>query len=81
MLTKRTNILFEENTWKMLTSLAARQDKSIGELVRIAVKRTYIQDDKKTTRSQVLRTIRKIRPQALSGKIDYKELINAGRKY
>ncbi len=30
MLTKRTNILFDEETWKKLAKLAKEEEKSVG---------------------------------------------------
>lgn len=41
MLKKRTHILFDEETFNTLVYLASRKQKSIGELVRSAVKKTY----------------------------------------
>lgn len=44
MLTKRTNILFEEKTWKELSKIAENQNTSIGKLVRSAVEEKYLHD-------------------------------------
>lgn len=41
MLTKRTNILFDPDTWAMLTHLSRQKKATIGELVRHAIKVTY----------------------------------------
>lgn len=41
MLNKRTHILFDEETLSLLSDLAKQKQKSIGELVRSAVKKTY----------------------------------------
>lgn len=64
MLTKRTNILFDEKLWEILTRLAQEKKTSVGDLVRKAVE-----------------AILRHRPTPVKGKIDYKALINAGRKY
>ena len=77
MLTKRTNILFEEDLWQLLTNLAARQKTSIGDLVRKAVKNVYITKAQKQASKDPYETILKIRK--IHKNIDYKELINYGR--
>lgn len=41
MLTKRTNILFDEKLWQTLTRLAQEKKTSVGDLVRKAVEKTY----------------------------------------
>ncbi|MBU1071225.1 hypothetical protein KKG65_02305 [Patescibacteria group bacterium] len=41
MLSKRTQILFEEENYDFLVWLANEQKLSVGELVRSAVKKTY----------------------------------------
>lgn len=81
MLTKRVNFLFEEETWKMLQDLSVLENLSIGELVRRAVKKTYAdKDDARLKRiNQACGEIERVR--TLQKNIDYKELINAGRKY
>lgn len=82
MLTKRTNILFDEELWKRLTSLAQKRNTSVGELVRIAVKETYdTKDEMLEKRRKAIEETLKYRPKPFKGKIDYKALINAGRKF
>ena len=80
MLTKRTNILFDENLWKTLTSEAKKRKSSVGKLVRAAVVKMYAQDEELEKRREAVERIKKIR-KISKGKIDYKELINYGRKY
>ena len=41
MLTKRTQILFDENLWNTLVEIAKKGSTSVGELVRRAVKEKY----------------------------------------
>ncbi|KKS80663.1 MAG: hypothetical protein UV54_C0001G0013 [Candidatus Beckwithbacteria bacterium GW2011_GWA2_43_10] len=79
MLTKRVNFLFEEETLQMLRERAAVEQESVGELVRRAVKKTYVGDNKQRKIAKAIRDIRRIRK--VFKNIDYKELINAGRKY
>lgn len=78
MLNKRTNILFKEETWDKLTALAQAKDKSVGELVRKAVNEVYFSqfDQAEEALSEILK-IRKIQ----SKKVDYKKLIDDGRRY
>ena len=79
MLTKRVNFLFEEETLQMLRERAAVEQESVGELVRRAVKKTYVGDNKQRKIAKAIRDIRRIRK--VFKNIDYKELINAGRKF
>jgi hypothetical protein len=37
MLTKRTNILFNDDLWDLLTSVARKEKSSLGEVVRKAI--------------------------------------------
>jgi len=86
MLTKRTNVLFTEEDHLMLTDLAKESNKTIGELVRHAVKKTY-----KATKSKSKSKTNKGLEAALKKSwkavlhpeipIDYKALIEYGRKY
>ena len=80
MLTKRTNILFDEALWKLLVAQAKKQKTSVGELVRTAARRMYDADQRTAMRKRAGENIRKIR-KVQKGRVDYKELINYGRKY
>ena len=80
MLTKRTNILFEEELWKTLVKLAQFKNTSVGELVRNAVSEKYTQKMDLEKRRQTVDWILKHR-KIIKGRIDYKELINAGREF
>ena len=79
MLTKRTQILFDENLWFCLVSLSKLQDTSVGELVRRAVKSAYCDNSKELQNGKAIDHILSTRKKV--NKIDYKELINYGRKY
>lgn len=79
MLSKRTNILFDENLWQALIALAKKRNVSAGKLIREAVREKYIPDTKLSETKNLLEDIERIRPR-FKGKIDYKELINYGRK-
>lgn len=79
MLTKRAQILFEQEQWKTLMALAADERVSVSELVRKAVDRMCVEDKILTQRRKAIEWIRANR--VVVGPIDYKELINDGRKY
>ena len=82
MLTKRTNVLFTEEDHLMLTDLARESNKTIGELVRSAVKKTYkSKKTKLTANEKAFRMIKKATKGLNFSGIDYKALINDGRKY
>ena len=81
MLTKRTNILFDEVLWKQLVKLSETKKTSVGQLIREAVQEKYQAAVDLEKRRQAIENILKIRPKPVKGKIDYKALINAGRKY
>lgn len=80
MLNKRANILLKEEEWKKLAAIAKRQKTSAGELIRQAINRIYFEKNIKDERKRALQEILKIRPH-FKGTINYKELINYGRKY
>jgi len=81
MLTKRVNFLFEEATWQMLQERAVLERISVGDLVRKAVKKTYT--DKDDARLKKIQAAHKwiLANRQVQKNIDYKALINAGRKY
>ena len=81
MLQKRTNILFDDRLWNLLSSVSKKENTSIGELVRNAVRKTYLKKEIQDIRQDTLNAIIKIRPNKAKGQINYKELINYGRKY
>lgn len=80
MLLKRTNILFEQKTWEMLVALAQQKRSSVAELIRKAVKKTYFPEGEKMTKKQAFEKIIALRKKA-KGKINYRQLIENGRKY
>jgi len=78
VLTKRTNILFNDDLWDLLTSVASREGYSVGEVVRRAISKVYREDNKQ--KEKAFETIKKFRVKQ-KGVVDYKTLINDGRKY
>ena len=41
MLTKRTNILFDDELWNILVAEALKRNTSVGDLVRFATRKIY----------------------------------------
>lgn len=80
MLTKRTNILFNDDLWDLLTSVARKEKSSVGEVVRKAIIKVYAEDNMVERKNKAFETIKKFRVKQ-KGVMDYKTLINAGRKY
>lgn len=81
LLTRRTNVLFSEEDYLMLSKLTKNSNKTIGELVRHAVKKTYRHKKELTANEKVFRKIAKITKGIDFSGIDYKALVNYGRKY
>lgn len=79
MLSTRVNVMFDTKTWDRLKVLARKQNATTSELVRRAVHEQYLSDVAQKRR-EAFKKILEIRPKPVKGKIDYKELINDGRK-
>ena len=82
MLTKRTNILFNEELFNQLVVLANKNNTSVGDLVRKAVVKVYYIPQRNQEKIKVFKEI--IRLKKGLGRInvkEIKELINYGRKY
>jgi len=79
MLTKRTNILFDQSLWEKLSDLARESGVSVGELIRRAVRERYIENGRQEKIAKAIETIRALRkPQK---NVNYKKLINYGRRF
>ncbi|MDP3994901.1 MAG: hypothetical protein Q8P91_03655 [bacterium] len=81
MLTRRTNVLFDEADYANLLMHSRERNKTIGELVRQAVKKTYKVKKTLTENEKAYRMIEKATKGLDFSGIDYKALINYGRKY
>lgn len=82
MLTQRTNVLFSELDYKMLKELSKKHKKSVGELIRHAIATTYKESKpKKKSTAQLLKEIRTLGKKANTKGINYRELVEYGRKY
>lgn len=67
--------------WKKLEELSENQNKSVGELVRNAVSERYFGNSTNSDSIKAYRVLMNIRKKIGKKNIDYKELINAGRKF
>jgi len=85
MLTRRTNVLFSEDEHATLVRLSKKHEKTMGELVRQAVRKTYKVEDKDkeeiAKRKKALKEIRRLAKCFDTKGINYKGLIEDGRKY
>jgi len=81
MLTKRAQILFDEQLWDKLVKLAEARKISVAEYIREIAKKDINETKMLEQRRKAVESILKHRPKPFKGKIDYKALINAGRKY
>lgn len=82
MLTKRTNILFDEKSYAYLEALARKQATSVGDLVRKAVVKIYIEPSEKNEKLEAYNQILKLKkgfPRISTKEI--KESIHYGHKY
>lgn len=80
MLTKRAQILFDEDLWKRLSRMAKESRTSASEIIRDAVQQKLDWNEELKNRQEAIKSILKHRPKPFNGKIDYKALINEGRK-
>lgn len=72
--------MFDDNLWDLLTSVARREKSSVGDVVRKAVRKVYLENDHQERKNRAFEIIRKFRIRQ-KGILDYKALINDGRKY
>lgn len=83
LLTRRTNVLFSEEDYLMLSELTKVYNKTIGELVRHAVKKTYKPKKHANMNTELIKKIKKgwkfLRNPEIP--VDYKALVEYGRKY
>lgn len=80
MLTHRTNVLLSPDEHGLLLALSREHGKTMGELIRHAVKKTYKAKVKDSFESSLER-IRKITEHVDTKNIDYRELAIEGRRY
>jgi uncharacterized protein YbgA (DUF1722 family) len=81
MFTVRTNVLLTEEDHLSLRSLAREKDKTIGELIREAIRKTYGSLATANRRKELMSQIRQLAKRANTKNIDYRVMIEEGRKY
>lgn len=84
MLTYRTNVLLDENDHTLLSYLASKQNKTISQLIRHALKITYADGHNPfEERRQIITKIKNNWKLLKSPSIplDYKKLAHHGHKY
>lgn len=81
MLNKHAHILFNNQFWVTLKSLAEAKKTSVAKLVREAVTEKYAKETELETKRKAIESILKHRPAPVKGRIDYKALINYGRRH
>lgn len=80
MLTKRAQILFDENLWKQLVKAAEENNVSVAKYVRKTLEEALAEQKMLKQRRKAIEWTLKHRPKPFKGKIDYEELINYGRE-
>ena len=82
MLNKRTTLLLNQTDYDALQRIALKEDNTVSELIRFAVRETY--DLKQTAeidrRRENLQAIRRLTTQIKPQSFDYKQLVNDGRR-
>jgi hypothetical protein len=82
MLTQRTNLLLSPTEYNALQNLSNKHGKTVGELIRQAVRKTYnINVNQAKELDKTLHNIRQLTKKAKLDDIDHKALIKVGRKY
>ena len=79
MLTKRTNILFDQELWSKLAVVAKQEQTSVGDLVRKAVIKIYINGNRQSEKQLAIDKIVAMKPKKM--KLNYRNLIDYGGKY
>lgn len=80
-LTKRTNIMFDEQMWKILNQIADQRQISVGELIRQTIDQQLIQDHFEKLKQNDYAHQQILKHRKIHKGINYKDLINDGRKY
>lgn len=83
-LSKRTHIMLDPRTFDWLKQKSQREQKTIGSLVRLLLEKEYQQevDQVQRDRQGWWESVQQLRTKhSFKGTIDYKALINDGRKY
>ncbi|MBI2020009.1 hypothetical protein HYS94_01160 [Candidatus Daviesbacteria bacterium] len=80
MLNRRAQILFDKELWNQITKLAQAEKTSIGDFVRKTL-RDRVAEEKRLEKRRRAIDATLLGRLISKDKIDYKELINYGRKW
>ncbi len=79
MLTRRTNVLLTEQDYSTLSFLATKHKKTIAALIREALRQTY--QTRPNHRQELLQNLETLSAKVDTKNIDYKALVEHGRRY
>lgn len=79
MLNRRIQVLLDKDLRDKVANLAKANKSSVGQIIRETMQARLSKEKELEQRKSVIESILKHRPKPFKGKIDYKELINAGR--
>ena len=80
MLTQRTNVLLSPEEHAMLVALAKEHNKTMGELIRLAVRKTY-KAKRTNSLEESFKRIRKLTKGVKISRNELREWVVAGRRY
>ncbi len=83
MLNQRVQVLFDKDLWQVVKLSASHQGISVGEAIRTAVRKVYVDQDKIERRRELLAKIEKLSNQ-VKGRVDkktIKEWVKYGRRF
>ncbi len=80
MLTKRTNVLFEEMDHAQLVDLARENESTIGHLIRVAVKKTYFSKKRVNKWAKILTRTRELTKGVRISPEEWGEMVLEDRK-
>lgn len=80
MLNRKNNILLNEDDYTQLLELAEVKERSVGSLIRHALKQTYGLTNQES-RKKILQNIARISQNANTKGVNYLKLIADGRRY
>lgn len=81
MLTRRTNLLLAETDYLILAGISQQTGRTMGDLARSAIREKYGIDDIANQRRLVFKNIAALGKKVNTRNINYRDLINHGRKH
>lgn len=83
MLNQRVQVLFDKDLWQVVKLSAFRQGISVGEAIRTAVRKVYVDQDMIERRRELLAKIEELNGQ-VKGRVNkktIKEWVKYGRRF